>query len=304
MMTGVTRFSSAMLLLAAGAVCADSPYSSSSSSSASSSPATSGYSSLKIEIRNPELLGVEPLVLKAAGDKAKPMRPISEFKPSRDSFAFANHFDGLPVKSTLLDRAGQAYGLCGGMSFAATDFFLAKFDLPEQKSAPQKNSPLWNYLFSRQTETLNNGTAEKFVLWTSLDDSGKLGVPALTLPQAEAAKKLLDAGLPAVLGLIQTDDAMEIFTNHQILAYAYEEKEGTTTFHTYDPNFPRDDNRIVTVETFEQIALGEKIACAKTLRGSSKDKTLRTIRGFFVLPYAARDPQKMDEKVKSSKVRS
>ena len=230
-------------------------------------------------------------------------RKISEFKSSRDGFAFANNFPGFASKSTLFDKPGEAYGLCGGMAFAATDYFLSREPIPADKTAPQKNTPLWLYLYRRQLDSVGDGQVAKFIQWSQLEDTGKDSLAARTVAELAAAVKKLDAGEPALLGLIISDSRFAIFENHQVVALGYEIKGRTTILKTYDPNYPRSDLRIITAEVFnaevtdEKAEKAEKIMQAKVSRGTSG--ALRPIRGFFVMPYKPAVPPKEAE-VKSN----
>jgi hypothetical protein len=224
-----------------------------------------------------------------ASSKPADARPISEFKPSRDGWGFTNYFPGFPSKSTFLDRSSDAYGLCGGMSYAATDYFLAKAPMPVFKQVPQKNSPLWLYLFRRQMDSIDDGQAGKFIKWTQLEDTGRDSLGARTVEELKSVIKKLDAGEPAILGLILTDDPFNVFSNHQIVALRYKTAGDVITLHTYDPNYPGDDSRIIKAESYSAEVNGEKITQVKVSRGSAT-AALRPFRGFFVMKYKFVDP--------------
>jgi hypothetical protein len=235
-----------------------------------------------------------------SSSKPADARPITQFKPSRDGWGFVNSFPGFPSRSSLFDRPGQAFGLCGGMSYAATDYFLAKAPMPAFKDVPQKNSPLWLYLFRRQMDSIGDGQAGKFIKWTQMEDTGRDSVASNSVDELKLAIKKIDAGEPAILGLILTDDPFNVFSNHQILALRYKTAGDVTTLTTYDPNYPGDDSRIIKAETYSAEVDGEKITQLKVSRGSS-NASLRQIRGFFVMQYKFVDPvQAMAEEVKKS----
>ncbi len=60
-------------------------------------------------------------------------RSFADFRPSLHGFRFTNHFTGSPLPFSLggLEKhlnLPNDFGLCGGMSFAAADFFLAEIE--------------------------------------------------------------------------------------------------------------------------------------------------------------------------------
>ena len=77
------------------------------------------------------------------------------FIPQQNGFAFVNYFQiQLPGSVTLpligtIQLNNVVFGLCGGMSYAALDYFYAKAP-PPHYNTPQEIAPaLYNYLVSR-----------------------------------------------------------------------------------------------------------------------------------------------------------
>jgi hypothetical protein len=223
--------------------------------------------------------------------------------PSLHGFRFVNGFEGSPVPDSIGRAIGakfDGFGLCGGMSFAAADLFYAGRPRPEAQAPPPAGSPLFKYLYRRQTDSLGPLAVEglRFGQWMALPTGTIAGTGQRTFGEVAAARALLDAGSPAVLGLVYVGegDGKAVWQNHQVLAYAYSAAgDGTVWISVYDPNYPgRDDVTIRAVERAAgSVTLGEAgrfevsgVECHQ-YRGS---QALRPVRGFFVMPYAPADP--------------
>lgn len=234
------------------------------------------------------------------------------FLPSTHGFKFPNRFRGVPLPASLRDknsavaaifRAALAdaklpdrFGLCGGMSAAAADFFWADLPRPDATSPPVQDTPLYEYLHARQMDSLGDELLMvlKFWQWMNLPDTADEGQSTASLTTAEVpiiTARLREKGLVPV-GLVYVrhsrnaaaagSRAGELWDNHQVLAYASSEPApGTTIFRIYDPNYPDDDGVTVTVRTVEGSSRCELRA------GGGK---VRAVRGIFAMPYARVTP--------------
>jgi len=202
----------------------------------------------------------------APGDTPAPVtRQMTNFVPSLHGFHFDNCFEAVPPVKLIGElRYGDASkGLCGGMVYAALDYFNAGLDLP--RSAPRDTSstygsplhgPLFDYLGQRlfQSFDVPNGVQTYIVLMNpQFPDALRRGSIGLA-PRSRAwrmvreewpiVKRKLDSGQAWPLGLIrvETDDIGQIGDNHQVLAYGYDLVGSDLTIFIYDPNFhDRDD---------------------------------------------------------------
>jgi hypothetical protein len=187
----------------------------------------------------------------------------TSFKPSLHGFNFGNYWDDYPFycfKSQPPSReicigGTTPFGLCGGMTFAARDFYETKNGNPRTDKPPY-NSALYTYLLNRQIASLlyKNFQALKKFLWLmqpSLPDHNTwLGPPgrAWTTIKEEWPKIKADLDRDyrlSCLGLVhvKTGDLGEIIKNHQVLAYGYDlDGAGNLAIHVYDPNFANDDS--------------------------------------------------------------
>ncbi len=191
------------------------------------------------------------------------MAMARNFLPSRDGFAFDNTWPaapGLPVRTPfgILGLGNAAAGLCGGMVFAALDYWHAGLAPPADRPAPA--TPLYRYVVRRLIDSwhLPAGVA-RYYLWMNLagpDYRPRVLGQRVTLrglrwrtierhwPRVRAS---IDAGCPAALGVVTMASSQPgmLGRNHQVLAYGYDESGSVITVRVYDPNSgPSDDIRI------------------------------------------------------------
>jgi hypothetical protein len=218
-------------------------------------------------------------------------RSFAEFRPSRDGFRFVNSFVGSPLPLLLgasEKRLGtpERFGLCGGMSCAAADFFLARGEVPELHDAPPCGHPLYDYIYQRQLTTFApaGAMAVKFIEWMDLPEEGPSGTRARTqveLPEITAALAL---GQPVILGLVivARTGGKKAWENHQVLAYAAELLPmEVIELRIYDPNFPGRDDAVVRITPHPEGA-----RCTLLVGGRS----VTHIRGLFRMPYSPLRP--------------
>ncbi len=230
-----------------------------------------------------------------------PELPPLEFKPSVHGFKFVNNFAGYPLPFSIpnlpgLSSVGKAYGLCGGMSSAMYDFVLAGRSIPADTTVPPQGSPLHRYLYRRQVDTFGalGEYIAKFAQWMILPDNTILGVQKRTYDEFEEIRAKLDDGNAVVLGLIYVSGrtSIEIWNNHQVLAYSYSEISQTTIdINICDPNYPLRDDIVMRVERVpvgttlipgvpprKRTVLGFK--CIQKIGNQTKN-----VRGFLAMPY-------------------
>jgi len=179
-----------------------------------------------------------------------PARHASDFLPSRNGFAFPNAWDDQVVRLTVRGKPFtiSLQGRCGGMAFAALDYYrigIDAFDLAS-RTMPDTRSPLARYLLRRQFTTLAGGMGAnmaRFVAWTYRPTGGPSGAAALTRGrEAGAVLAAMVAGNPAPVGLVTADRLSGMGLNHQVVACASETSARGLRVNVYDPNFPgRDD---------------------------------------------------------------
>ncbi|GIV67044.1 MAG: hypothetical protein KatS3mg047_1437 [Bellilinea sp.] len=170
------------------------------------------------------------------------------------------------------------FGLCGGMCFAALDYFHAN-QFPPPFQTPQEVDPrLFGFLCDRQLDSLKIFTVLKFMEWMIIDETQIITrIKRYELPKL---RRLLQKGEPAVLGLVRVRGMQSPTQNHQVLAIGYEFDPAIEqiSIHLYDPNHPQLNPNI-------QFFTG-KNAPPPVLTQSTGEPLF----GFFVIPYRFQQP--------------
>ena len=222
------------------------------------------------------------------------------FLPSQDGFAFTNAWPSepavvLPTPFGNINIGNAAAGLCGGMVFAALDYWHAGILLPAAR--PAQGEALYGYLVRRLVDSwhLPAGVAQ-YYQWMNLPDGDTgfdvLGQHVVTdrglawrtiqtqWPQIAAD---LDHGTPAALGVVTVASASpaDLGRNHQVLAYDYDASASQVTVRVYDPNSGQNDGIHIQFDP----------------RAPAKPTTFEhnlgiglPIRGFFRTAYAPATP--------------
>jgi len=183
------------------------------------------------------------------------------------------------------------------MSSAAADFYLAGKASPPNNSAPSQGSPLHQYLYRRQVDSFGflGAYIAKFAEWMAIPDDTLAGTRKRSFDEFEQVRVRLDEKEPVLLGLVYVSSAntLEIWKNHQVLAYDYVDTPGPTLdVKIYDPNFPSDDSCVIHCE---RVNLGAVTVPgvpprSRTVFGFKcterpSGRAGITVRGFFTMPY-------------------
>jgi len=181
---------------------------------------------------------------------------VNGFLPSTTGFAFSNNdWPDVPYKRLRLGPldvpVGHASnGVCGGMVFAARDYFESDRRPPTSDKPPQDpDDPLFVYLVTRLFDSYDGvGGVSRYVRlsWpTPVPDRTEITADSITHVKAD-----IDGGKPAPLGLIKTSswNPFDLRHNHQTLAYGYDLDGAKTILRIYDPNHPGDDTITYTFD--------------------------------------------------------
>src|SRR5262245_59834330 len=227
-------------------------------------------------------------------------RTVPGFLPSRSAFAFANDFPKVPVRHigipgvVSVPIGDASNGLCGGMAFAARDWFEADRPLPPDTQAPS-SGPLFDYLVDGLFDSFNLpfGPARYLELMSPLLSDGETTWSRLGLaPRGRAWRMIrqewpairaeIDAGHPCPLGLVRvkSSDPFELKRNHQVLAYGYDLDGTDLELRLYDPNRPKDDG----------VTLSLELSHPTTRTTVLSHPAGPTVFSFFRVPYEARVP--------------
>jgi hypothetical protein len=201
----------------------------------------------------------------------------------------------LPTPFGQIDIGNAAAGLCGGMVFAALDYWHAGIVPPAAQ--PTAGQPLYDYLVRRLIDSWHvpAGVAQ-YYQWMNLPDADTgfdvagqhvvvdRGLAWRTIttqwPQIVAD---LGQGMPAALGVVTVASASpaDLGLNHQVLAYGHDSSPTQVTVRVYDPNSGQDDGSYIRFDprtpagptTFEHnLNIG------------------RPVRGFFRTAYGPAPP--------------
>jgi hypothetical protein len=235
----------------------------------------------------------------------------TSFDPGRQGFRFRNRFAGSHVLAELtrqgrleqivglhipepfrevLGLVGESaefwdgFGLCGGMSWAALDDYLADRDSDPLAAQPEPGSELFGRLVRRQADSFRGrqliGT---LIDWIKLPDSNpwwgfwmdSIG-RRVVRDQWPKLKATLDGGRPEVLCLIRSRRPDHLSDNHQVVAIGYVETGGRVSVTLYDPNHP---GQTPTIDFFTGSWLN---------RIEATQSTGEPVVGFFVWPHETR----------------
>jgi len=248
-------------------------------------------------------------------DHGAAARPAKEFDPKVHGFGCQNSFEGSPLPPVLRGTASQTvraitkgvelelglpqrFGLCGGMSLAAADYFLAGRTVPFVTAPPAQDTPLYDYFYQRQTDSMGQFgvMALKFLRWMDLPDTTENGesTASLTALELPAVLARIRDGHLVPLGLVlKSTQSGRLWENHQVLAFGCDELPGgVVEVSVYDPNFPGNDKVVLRVTPVEKVATvvgGDTRFQVMCEREAGKGR-LTKVRGFFVMPYTYRSP--------------
>ncbi len=211
--------------------------------------------------------------------------PLTTFDPGRDGFSFANNwtlndaqrdelrqqvasslstalaaltpaFPGAFALLRLSPRLAEAvaggipdgYGLCGGMAFAARDYYErggAAALSALYSDRPSTGSPLYVYLWRRLLDSLTLNVPT-FLAWIAMlhlvpatppFGGGPSWLLERTREQVAELKRRLARGEPTPLGLV--GDTRDPFNDHQVLAYDCDTSDpDRPIIYIYDMNCP------------------------------------------------------------------
>jgi hypothetical protein len=226
---------------------------------------------------------------------------VAAFAPSVNGLHFDNAFPAGPafridLGVTTLNIGNAANGLCGGMVFAAMDYWVQGDAPPPDTTPPAPGTPLFGYLVRRLIDSwdLPNGPLTYLALMNPLYPDGDAAVGPLrrhgrawrmVTKEWPAVRASLDVGRPCPLGLVKVVSAnpMDIGKNHQVLAYGYDQSGPAVRLAVYDPNQADRDDVVIGLDTSEPT---RPVNLTMVPDASADPGTLC----FFKVPYEPRTP--------------
>jgi hypothetical protein len=194
-----------------------------------------------------------------------PSAPVAVpgFTPTRNGFPFRNSWPrgttartiDLGVKTLPIGDAKN--GLCGGMSFAAVDYFLAHQTIPHGLPKPMhEGEPLFDFFVDRLVDSFDLPHLP-LTLMTLMDpaypDAESKVLEELDLGHGRAytmcrqawpaIRHRIDTGLPAPICIVKVKSrhVADLGENHQIVVWKYQLRGTQLTLWVYDPNNPGTD---------------------------------------------------------------
>lgn len=237
----------------------------------------------------------------ATGTNITMMR-VTGFLPSTSGFRFANAFDHAPdiqisVLGANIAIGDAANGLCGGMAFAARDFFQAGQRPPMRTDSPN-SGVLFDFLVRRLFDSFEIpvGPARYAALMspdlpdheTAFSEIGLAPHGRAWVTIVEEWPKLragIDAGfpMPMALILVKDRDLGKMGHNHQVLAYGYDLDGSELSILVYDPNHPMDNSVRITLDIGNP---RQTTAMSHTHRSSDGSISVRQVHALFVQGYS------------------
>jgi hypothetical protein len=219
------------------------------------------------------------------------------FVPSRHGLGFDNAWPPAPAVTVATAfgeiRLGAADGgLCGGMVFAALDYYHAGVPAPVARPGPR--TPLYEFIVRRLLDSWQApGGVARYYEWMGLPDGDGTSVQLFGRPlltrrglswrticgEWPRIRLDLDRGVPVPLGVITVASRQprELASNHQVLAYGYRTAGPRASLRVYDPNRGRRDDVAITFDT--------STPAAPTPFGHNLAIGGRRVRGFFRTGY-------------------
>jgi hypothetical protein len=225
---------------------------------------------------------------------------VPGFLPSTAGFRFANSFPHVPLRRigvpglVSVPIGDASNGLCGGMAFAARDYFQAGRP-PPAEDVPPSEGPLYEYLVRRLFDSfgLPLGPVRYLELMHPALSDGETFLSLLRLAPHGRTWRLvreewpriradIDAGRPCPLGLVRvkSTDPFDLKENHQVLAYGYDVEGPWVTLLVYDPNLPGRDDATISFDTGSST---RPVAVSTSPVG-------RSVYAVFAVPYHPTPP--------------
>jgi hypothetical protein len=210
--------------------------------------------------------------------------PSTAFDPTVHGFGFDNRFVNV-VAALPGGLKLRTKGRCGGMTYAALDYFHLGRGAPRYVPSPPARvppdgHPLANYLLRRQLESFANDSALRFVTWTLFPDHGLRfagGVRRWTADEIPRLRAAIDRGQPVAVGLIGARTIGEVGRrNHQAVIFGYRVVRDGVDLLAYDPN----NHGVTSVLHWRKNE--------PHIQASNRPK--RPWRGLFVHDYQPRKP--------------
>ena len=147
------------------------------------------------------------------------------------------------VRVRKLAQRWRTFGLCGVMALLAKERWEAA---AEGTTSELKRDAIRPILRLRQARTIRAAWPKFLKYWLQAHLSQGIASPDELSQEVNKVRTEIDTGRLAVLGLV--GDTPDPFATHQVVAFGYENGNGGTDFHVYDPNGPGRTRHVVIRE--------------------------------------------------------
>ncbi|MGC9359194.1 MAG: hypothetical protein ACP5G7_02320 [Anaerolineae bacterium] len=193
------------------------------------------------------------------------------FDPTVQGWRLVNRFP-------IFHRGRHAYGLCGGLCYAALDYWKAGLAPPPYETAEKLPPSLRRFLWRRQLTSMAPRHLAQLAAWALRSDQAAAAkLATVVAPQLCAA---IEVGRPTPVMLVRIRGLRAPWDNHQavICGYRWSQVSATLTFEAYDPNHPG-----------HPVEIGMDLSNATAARGLAQS-TGEPLRGLFPLHYQRARP--------------
>jgi len=163
------------------------------------------------------------------------MKKMTKFVPAKNGFRFPNKF-----KDWVAFRGLVTPGRCGGMVYAALDYFHAGRKTPPTTTLPADGSVLSTYIWQRQYKAATEHIWDFVGANLNVGGSVTSGVfNAGFKPWLPRLKAFIEKGQPVMLGLVvPSGNPFDWGDNHFVLAVGFQGSGENVVIFVYDPNRP------------------------------------------------------------------
>ena len=157
----------------------------------------------------------------------------------------------MAAANAVISTTTTTFGMCGGMAYTSLDYWHAKVAIPcggngsDQPAPPNAiQSAVRSMIWGRLLDSLSSGGCMKnTILWSLVLNQlppvmggGGGTLQSWTVQEWIKIKVSIDAGNPCPIGLIY--NKRDIWDQHQILVYGYEDFGTGGRLYVYDNNSP------------------------------------------------------------------
>jgi len=206
-----------------------------------------------------------------------------KFEPKVNGFHFVNNFENA-LYSGIFGWSIRTSGRCGGMSYAALDYFLSKKnEVPDTKEMPADGDVLGDYILKRQLNTFSS-VGDEFISATLLPGVADIYYGRCFPPAGESYKffinQIKSVNRPCNIGCIPVASGIQDIGNgHQVLGIGVTEDPNPqkVLIHLYDSNHP---NAEMVLKLNEKDKLWE----LRTYENGTVGEVRRTFKAWFPDP--------------------